>query len=74
MDSWLWQMHLNYHHIPELVPSVNNQSLYIYKLCSHVASHAASDGHIYSASVVDRDTTFCFLDPHVITPLAEVNA
>ena len=44
-----------------------------YKLCNHVASHAVSERHTYSAAVVDREIIFCFLDPQVIAPLAEIN-
>ena len=41
-----------------------------YRLHNHRVSHTTSDIEIYSASVDDRDTIFCFLDPQVIAPPA----
>ena len=38
------------------------------RFLSQVASLAASAKAIYSDSVVDNETSFCFFDPHVMAP------
>ena len=44
-----------------------------YKLRSHIALGATSKRQTYSASVDDKDTIFCYFDPHVIAPPAKIN-
>ena len=51
------------------VPGLNSFS----SLLSHTASRAAEQSAIYSAYVVDKATTGCFLFIHMIAPLARVN-